>query len=787
VATNNTNVTYRKEYKQRPEVREKARLYAQARRDAAKANGTPIPRGGKTQHVSKFDQENIYAIDTEGAEINGHHTTILMQIVGKKDPISGLRFEDSLQSPNGFNSQQLLWQLCEWSKHLNDPLFTMFSASYDWTMFLKDLFKTRKSLINFRQQTLHSKKSHPTYAHRFNKHNKILIAYMPRKQLRITHFMRPTTQTEPYTKENNYGWDKQSSFTLWDVWGFFQGKFIDNAIQYLGDTYSDMPLIIKGKEQRSEFIPTDMPFIQQYCRAECIALVEMMLLFFSYVRKLDVKLSRFDGAGALAAAIYDRYETLSAMGDILPEIRRASCFAYSGGRSELLWPGHTNNPIYRYDINSAYVKGISQLPNFTRGQWVNYQREDNSDKEWWKCYIHKFAVFHIRWNNMDKKDGVTLYPFSVRTAGNNILFPPMGQTWVWSHELAAYAENADAYGKHYFACAEVWVFEEEDITDKPFSFVETLYIQRQEWKSAFIQAQLALKLGLNSLYGKMAQNVGGTDERPPKYFNLEWAGAVTSYTRATIYRACMLAPHDIIMIATDGIFSRVPLPLPISNKLGEFEYTYYENGTFAQAGVYWTKEPGQSSSGHFRGYSDDYKDGDKPLTEQRIIDHWRSGTKTKLQIDARRAFIGLGHASQSDTFFASLGQWVESTKELDADKFSTKRNRVIKYRSRDMRTANMADELVPTKPVDGLMTGQLALEVNAGAFKRGLINEDEAIKLHNGIFEDSKSMPHIPAFASEDNPIYTQLFELQKERRKYVKGPEIDYKEMRLLELEAAD
>jgi len=44
--------------------------------------------------------------------------------------------------------------------------------------------------------------------------------------------------------------------------------------------------------------------------------------------------------------------------------------------------------------------------------------------------------------------------------------------------------------------------------ERPFSWVTEMYDTRRDWKRRGISAQLALKLCMNSMYGKLAQRIG---------------------------------------------------------------------------------------------------------------------------------------------------------------------------------------------------------------------------------------------------------------------------------------
>jgi hypothetical protein len=92
-----------------------------------------------------------------------------------------------------------------------------------------------------------------------------------------------------------------------------------------------------------------------------------------------------------------------------------------------------------------------------------------------------------------------------------------------------------------------------------------------------------LKLGLNSLYGKMAQRSG----RGP-YPDPVSAGLITAITRAKLIEAISQAPEAIVMVATDAVFSTRPLALDVGEGLGQWEEKIWPDLFIAQPGVYWS-------------------------------------------------------------------------------------------------------------------------------------------------------------------------------------------------------
>ena len=152
-----------------------------------------------------------------------------------------------------------------------------------------------------------------------------------------------------------------------------------------------------------------------------------------------------------------------------------------------------------------------------------------------------------------------------------------------------------------FEIEDAWIFEpghEGRANEKPFDFVRDRFVERRQIKEAADHAgrydirEKAIKLSLNSIYGKLAQSVGG-DGKAPSVANPYYAAATTAYCRRRLIEAALIDPHAIVFFATDGIVSTRPLSgLAGVRKqgdvadLGDWEYFEADSGLFVMPGVY---------------------------------------------------------------------------------------------------------------------------------------------------------------------------------------------------------
>lgn len=225
--------------------------------------------------------------------------------------------------------------------------------------------------------------------------------------------------------------------------------------------------------------------------------------------------------------------------------------------------------------------------------------------------------------------------------------------------------------------------------ERPFHFIPPLFEQRRAWKAEGRGAEKVLKLGLNSLYGKCAQHVGGTDDTPPPWHQLEWAGYTTSATRAMLFTAATQAPDAVVFLATDGIYATRALDLPLGKGLGEWDYQRHTGLTVVQSGVYWV-DTDDRVVGYHRGFDPG------SIDRAAVLDAWRAGRSSIIARSTR--FIGMGQALAGPKQFPRWRQWVASPRVLQLGPLGTKRMDVE-------RQPAPAVGLVRTAPYDPSIEG----------------------------------------------------------------------------------
>lgn len=397
-----------------------------------------------------------------------------------------------------------------------------------------------------------------------------------------------------------------------DASGFFQSSLVTALAKNLP---ADHPLMAQHfaevkrmKAERHTFTLGQIDAVEHYWRVENELFHALMLNLrdMFYDERVGLRVRSWYGPGVLANYVF-RTRGIAAAKQETPEpVYDAARYAYAGGRFELYRIGRHVN-AYSMDINSAYPDAISRLPNLTTGSWVYVGEHPKR--------IYPWSVYHVRMRIMNLwQPG----PFFYRDAMGSVSYPWHLEGWYWGPEVIAAAQLYPGT----FEILEGWEYRywSDKPEDMPFSFVRELYAQRKRMQQEGIGAERAIKLALNSLYGKTAQRVGW--ERtggPPTWHQLEWAGWVTSYTRAKLYRVLSKIPWEHqIAVETDGIYTTMnPSELGIadSRELGEWEVTEYEEIVYLQSGIYAMKPVGKPWTSKYRGLDSD------SLSVESLIEH----------------------------------------------------------------------------------------------------------------------------------------------------------------------
>lgn len=375
-----------------------------------------------------------------------------------------------------------------------------------------------------------------------------------------------------------YNRDTKQSRTLYDVFTFYACSFVKACRQYLGDSQL-LDDIERMKLARNTFTPDMLAdgSIGQYMTQELQMLVALCDRLRSMLAAVDIYPAKWHGPGAVASKVLQTHKIARHKGDYGDEFRRIAESAYYGGRFEQFKRGRANQPVYQYDIRSAYPNAMRHLPSLANVTWSMIDTPTHvADTD--LCYIDY---------QPKRIDHMAIGWLPHRIPNGSIYYPNWAIGWYWGVEIPRHL--------HRYVTK---LYRPSTLVGTPFDFVTEQYEHRAALKRAGKPEQLALKLSLNSLYGKLAQSKGAICDNGrwqyPSFHEVVWSGYITAYTRAMISKALhSVDPQHIVATETDSIFSLVPLSLEIGERLGQWESDTLEDIIYLQSGVSITKRGGQ--------------------------------------------------------------------------------------------------------------------------------------------------------------------------------------------------
>jgi hypothetical protein len=442
------------------------------------------------------------------------------------------------------------------------------------------------------------------------------LHYIPKKIFTVTKYK---------------GTKKLASRTIYDSFGFFQSDFKTAIRSWHVGTEEEWKFIDRMKDTRSTFGPITEE-VKTYNRMEGVHGIQLFQRVRAEYTKLELRVPRPVGAGSIASAMFRKHDVLQYYPkyDLLPTEIMLSAFI--GGRFDLSRVGFVGN-VFEYDINSAYPHIARNLPCLRCGQYVvarHYEPEPHS-------------LWLVRWKN----NGTRWSPFPYRTDNGNIRYYENGVGWYYDAEVASallHDSSIEVIGGYRF---------ERNCNHRPFQFLEDYYYRRQELKIAHDFGEKILKLGCNSVYGKLAQSKG----KHPPFQQLIWAGLITSGTRAMLIQGIQQNPDAIVKVATDALFSTVPLQLPLDELvLGCWKTEILEDLLVLGNGVY------QSTNGvaKNRGFERDAK---LRFDWDIIRENYRNGVLSVVSKYEFRRFVKAFHERKLE----ERCDWIESEIELKLD------------------------------------------------------------------------------------------------------------------------
>lgn len=658
-----------------------------ARVAAVKTARQYAPRKQRNARPTLWEHGEFVAIDGEGFS-DGEPFDVTVGVnetryTGRHHNYAYLAASDGSEcySDNRLGSVQCLEFVCSIAVRNPRAILVAFGASYDVTHMVARDFD-RSDLVRLIGKSPDHKSCIVTTGGWTYK-----LDYRPRKCLTIQRWPEGARR---WTTDNKGRRILTPHLTvrLWDVWGFFQDTFVGVIEKWCpGDP--DYQFVKRMKGERKTFERSEIEDIRRYNAAELRLLVKIMNRVRDAINDLGLKITRWDGAGAVAAAMMTKHKVKVHKNETPQDVFEAARRAYSGGHIEACKIGYYSGRVFHYDINSAYPDQFRVLPSLRMGRWI----AGTGTPRIGYCIVKVEFAF---------PNGLPFYPLFYRNEDGSIFYPPSGVGWYWHSEFSV-AQKANPIKWN----VQAWFHFEPADEERPFGWVEDYYASRQRYISAAKLGgfesgpEMIIKLGLNALYGKTAQQVGARIDadgelRLPPFFQLDWAGYVTAGCRARMMEAALQKPDAVIMFATDGLFTTEPLDLycPAEKELGAWEAKEHDGITVVMPGVYWLHD-GETKKHYSRGF-----DKAEMKDDEFIRDAWKRGADS-VPIKLSR-LVGIGSACSSKQLWPLRGNFAESRRVLALDGDTSKRYPLAPGRKPHL-------QLCPLEPRDHFLPNKLGI------------------------------------------------------------------------------
>jgi len=543
----------------------RARQKEAGRVDSSRARAREHKRFARRAKIMAA-QKPFTGCDGEGCGVDNVGRQLYMLFrMGKRELFTG----------RPLSTCELLDFICD---HSCNDILVGFSFGYDVTMILRDLSENQQRRL-FQPKSFDEGKSPFVWYKDFD------IDYLPRNYFRVARVRVRRWPDGTETRERIKG----TTRTIYETFGFYQKSFLRAIKEFKIGAESERERIARNKMARSSFESIDQE-VRDYCALECNYLAQLMEKLREYCYAAGIVPKSWNGAGKLASALHKLHGTMERqqIEMLVPKgVLEYASAAYYGGRFEITRTGKIEDKVYEYDIRSAYPDAMRSLPCLQHGTWE--QARGKVLRNHPGIFV---ASVSFRCDPIDGGLG-QLGGLPVRSTKGNLYWPLHGAGIYWDCEI----RSAERLG---YKCIykNGWIYK-SSCSCRSFDWVEELYDYRRSIGSS--GPGYPIKLAINSLYGKLAQRVGN-----PKYSNLIWAGLITALTRSKLNVAILLASPrtDIVMLATDGIYSLSPLDLPVGERLGEFESAVMDGIFIVQPGLYWSpKKRDEARKSKSRGLS----------------------------------------------------------------------------------------------------------------------------------------------------------------------------------------
>jgi hypothetical protein len=521
--------------------------------------------------------------------------------------------------------------------------------------------------------------------------------------------------------------------TIYDVFGFYQTSFAEvvESLVPLGlATREEVESIKRDKARREQFHQIPLDEIKPYTTLELRKLSIAVTILRDGFDKMGIRLNSWMGAGAAASALLRKEGVAKHYAGIVRKhnISTEQEIAHAGfhaGRIELIKHGFAKDQTsYQSDKVSAYASVCLNLPSMIDGQfeWKKMPVWDEVEK------AGQLSEFFIKWNfpevYLDQNGelrNIPFYPLPYRLPGGGILYPRKGSGWYYRDDAIAakrwlekFASLGAAISKDGLPVpisakaarqmclsgderksgfglivteAVFFHVSPEHAQDRPYAFVQRYFDERARIKErikatgVYDIAEKAIKLTLSALYGKAAQSIGGSEDKPPVTACPWYAGAITAGTRRAVLEAALHAPHDVVQFMTDGVHLTRPVPeLGDGEKLGDWEASEVHDLLCLQSGVYSSREMTKTRGMRPETLKDEGISM-RDMLMQKVLPAWRASTADPFDPTTwpsveflQKEYVTAGSAVASRKRFELIGRWGLKPRKIDVHGIGLKRS-----------------------------------------------------------------------------------------------------------------
>ena len=391
---------------------------------------------------------------------------------------------------------------------------------------------------------------------------------------------------------------------IYDMASFYGYPRLDAAAkQYLGkqkQDYSGWVDFVRNNrdvEKELDYLTRHLDDVGRYCQLDASLTLELARYMLGTLESIGIDVKNPISPASLAGKLMNEMNKEDYPNSDSYLTEQFTHATYRGGFFSCMKRGKFDQPIYEYDISSAYPAVQSRLPHWNNGIFDVSQEEDvlwEADYGWvlanFDCEWIPYQVDGLQFLEMDYSDGRGFNDYLVNSKR---IFYPSGPRI----QPITLAEARWARDKGYpITLIEGLTWNQTNQRHKPFPFdylrdmfKERLNIIKENGKEDM--RQYALKIILNSTYGKVVQDPVKYGYRVPTV-DFGYGSYITALTRLQVAEAAYNHPDQVIEIATDAVYLLEEAPeldTPETKTLGTWELSPYDGGLWIGGGIkqYW--------------------------------------------------------------------------------------------------------------------------------------------------------------------------------------------------------